>query len=226
MLNPMGRTYQGYSQANQSLLEEEVEEEEEEEEVVGTSSANKKSSLFPKVGLPIGGARRVSWGESSRMSVLRPNVHDDDEQHDQDSSDDEVPQSFMVEAASPRKPPRHSKGKGREGQKHPSKPSLSRRSILPTTNLDPIHLSMPPRPSDIDPSSPVVDTRPQVERKQMRGLDAYERALWNWVNVYNLDAFLQDVYSYYEGKGIYCMALSRGLNLLSAVHLLYNVPPY
>lgn len=49
----------------------------------------------------------------------------------------------------------------------------------------------------------------------MRGLDDYEKALWNWVNVYNLDAFLQEVYSYYEGKGIYCIALSRGLNLLS-----------
>jgi len=48
----------------------------------------------------------------------------------------------------------------------------------------------------------------------MRGLDDYEKALWNWVNVYNLDAFLQDVYSYYEGKGIYSIALSRGLNLL------------
>ena len=49
----------------------------------------------------------------------------------------------------------------------------------------------------------------------MRGLDAYERALWSWVNVYNLDAFLQEVYHYYLGKGIYCIALSRGLNLLS-----------
>ena len=49
----------------------------------------------------------------------------------------------------------------------------------------------------------------------MRGLDEYERALWDWVNVYNLDAFLQEVYYYYEGKGIYSIALSRGLNLLS-----------
>ncbi|EKM55276.1 uncharacterized protein PHACADRAFT_95774 [Phanerochaete carnosa HHB-10118-sp] len=49
----------------------------------------------------------------------------------------------------------------------------------------------------------------------MRGLDAYERALWNWVNVYNLDAFLQETYYYYEGKGIYSIALSRGLNLLT-----------
>ena len=48
----------------------------------------------------------------------------------------------------------------------------------------------------------------------MRSLDAYERALWNWVNVYNLDSFLQEVYTYYEGKGIYSIALARGLNLL------------
>jgi autophagy-related protein 9 len=48
----------------------------------------------------------------------------------------------------------------------------------------------------------------------MRGLDEYEKALWNWVNVYNLDAFLQEVYAYYEGNGIYSIALSRGLNLL------------
>ncbi len=37
---------------------------------------------------------------------------------------------------------------------------------------------------------------------------------------YNLDAFLQEVYSYYEGKGIYSIALSRGLNLLSV-----TIPP-
>ena len=52
------------------------------------------------------------------------------------------------------------------------------------------------------------------EAPQLRGLDAYERALWNWVNVYDLDVFLQDVYRYYEGKGIYSIALSRALHLL------------
>jgi autophagy-related protein 9 len=56
--------------------------------------------------------------------------------------------------------------------------------------------------------------RSSPPRSQMRGLDAYERALWTWVNVYNLDAFLQEVYYYYDGKGIYSIALSRGLNLL------------
>ena len=46
------------------------------------------------------------------------------------------------------------------------------------------------------------------------GLDDYQRALWNWVNVEDLDGFLQEVYAYYKGKGIYCIALARVLNLL------------
>ncbi|WVO15865.1 hypothetical protein L204_103527 [Cryptococcus depauperatus] len=47
------------------------------------------------------------------------------------------------------------------------------------------------------------------------GLSDYERALWKWVNVEDLDGFLQEVYNYYKGKGIYCIALSRVLNLLT-----------
>jgi len=47
-----------------------------------------------------------------------------------------------------------------------------------------------------------------------RDLDAYKVALWNSVNVYNLDAFLQDVYMYYHGKAVYSIALKRGLDLL------------
>ncbi|KAL7422199.1 autophagy protein atg9 [Cryptotrichosporon argae] len=47
------------------------------------------------------------------------------------------------------------------------------------------------------------------------GLDERERALWKWVNVDDLDGFLQEVYAYYKGKGIYCIVLVRVLNLLT-----------
>ncbi|EIW67742.1 hypothetical protein TREMEDRAFT_45223 [Tremella mesenterica DSM 1558] len=47
------------------------------------------------------------------------------------------------------------------------------------------------------------------------GLNEYEKALWKWVNVDDLDGFLQEVYDYYKGKGIYCIALARALNLLT-----------
>ncbi|KAK9768851.1 autophagy protein atg9 [Basidiobolus ranarum] len=42
-----------------------------------------------------------------------------------------------------------------------------------------------------------------------------ERALYRWHNIDNLDVFFERVYSYYTGKGIYCILLSRVLNLLT-----------
>jgi autophagy-related protein 9 len=109
-------------------------------------------------------------------------------------------------------------------------PSRMAQPLLPTHHP----VSQPPKPSDLDSegrgrsatpssvprapsslggaSSDATGTR--QTQKTMRGLDEYEKALWNWVNVYNLDAFLQEVYAYYEGNGIYSIALSRGLNLL------------
>lgn len=204
MLNPMsGRNYQGYLQANQSVLEE---EEDEQDEALSETKSPFRSS----------GDRRVSWGESSRMNVLRHNQPEQSHALHEESSDDEVPQSFMIETNTQAKrhhSPRQSKGKGKQASKHSSKHSVSR-PILPVTSED-VHL--PPRPSEIDPPT---DEEPQAQstRKQMRGLDAYERALWNWVNVYDLDVFLQDVYRYYEGKGIISIALARGLHLLYVIY--------
>ncbi len=48
----------------------------------------------------------------------------------------------------------------------------------------------------------------------MSMMDPKERALWMWANVENLDNFLQDVYDYFLGNGIWSVLLSRLLNLL------------
>ena len=45
-------------------------------------------------------------------------------------------------------------------------------------------------------------------------MDPKQRAMWMWANVENLDNFLQDVYDYFVGNGIWCIFLSRLLNLL------------
>lgn len=45
-------------------------------------------------------------------------------------------------------------------------------------------------------------------------IDPKERAMWRWVNVQNLDNFLQSVYRYYQGKGIYSIILYNVLKLL------------
>ncbi|KII89178.1 hypothetical protein PLICRDRAFT_53644 [Plicaturopsis crispa FD-325 SS-3] len=217
MLNPMNRTYQGYLQANQVLPEEDDEnassEDEQEDLEAGQSS---RSNIFRSKSK---GKQRVSWGaEASELNVLHPNIRQEDRIHDGDHSDDEVPQDFMIEATSPpsRKLPSSRSAKGKVPV-HPRQPlnSSSQRPtppILPTT----ANVSIPPRPSELEPDD-FARSEPSEPRqpKPMRGLDAYERALWNWVNVYNLDAFLQEVYYYYEGKGIYSIALSRGLNLLT-----------
>ena len=217
----LGRAYQGYMQANQSVLEEEEEEEDPAHASgdIETGHAHRSSVLK--------GKHRVAWGgDASEMNVLRPNIKQDDAKHDNDSSDDEVPQDFMIETTTPggRKPrspstPRAStyRGKEREARKQPLL-STSRKPappVLPTA----APVKIPPRPSelDVEDENAAVPLSEEQRPKQMRGLDAYERALWNWVNVYNLDAFLQEAYYYYEGKGIYSIALSRGLNLLSVI---------
>ncbi|OCH93860.1 APG9-domain-containing protein [Obba rivulosa] len=214
MLNPLGRTYQGYAQANQSVLEEE-EEEDGEQPDLEAGHAN-PSTLF-KSGSKSHGRQRVSWGgDASEMNVLRPNIRQEDAKHDQDSSGDEAPQNYMIETATPavrrQSSPRNmSKGKERETRRQPLSSASQRQTppVLPT-----VQVSIPPRPSELEAEARGQPLRePHV--RQMGGLDAHERALWNWVNVYNLDAFLQEAYYYYEGKGIYSIALSRGLNLLT-----------
>ena len=244
MLNPMSRTHGGYSQANQSLLEEDESRSSEEEDL---EAGRSRSTIFhsgaaqdiPLTNSRTKARRKVAWdAESSDVNVLRPNIRQEDKMHEQDSSDDEVPPSFMIEAAS--RNPAPPKGKERASNLVPdggrSLPlhSVSGRKLPPVVpkaaaqDLPAVVLT-PPRPSEVGGeadgevtprnsspgagfSEPLSDYRRQST--QMHGLDDYEKALWNWVNVYNLDAFLQEVYAYYEGKGIYSIALSRGLNLL------------
>ncbi|KAF9651480.1 APG9-domain-containing protein [Thelephora ganbajun] len=233
VLNPMARSrdYKGYIQANQSVLEEAEEDEADNASVFALQNSPRQSAqrdLTPQPTPPNSGWRGY---DASATNVLRPNIQEEDHKHvrldHSDSSDDEVPQSFMIEASSskPRRKPSKTKekAKAKELSQQPSRlPLLSKgdstRPILPTTTQDlkAIYAAPPLKPPEIDPPGQFphgYSSPPQP--KQMRGLDAYERALWSWVNVYNLDAFLQEVYQYYQGKGIYCIALSRGLNLLT-----------
>lgn len=50
-------------------------------------------------------------------------------------------------------------------------------------------------------------------RANLKHMDPKERALWKWANVENLDNFLVDVYSYFLGSGIYCILLTRAVNM-------------
>ena len=208
LLNPLGRTYQGYTAANQFVLEED------EEDTDGAASprdedidieAQARPTSTPKASH----AGSISMSRLSRggpeNAVLRPNVREDDRVQEESESDGEVPQSFLIESPAARRAPLSRKIRARD----------TRFASNSTTPADAPRISVPPRPSEINVEHPLA--RPSSASAQpspKRGLDAYERALWNWVNVYNLDAFLQEVYLYYHGKGIYSIALKRGLNLL------------
>ncbi|KAI0345226.1 APG9-domain-containing protein [Trametopsis cervina] len=225
MLNPMmGRGYQGYMQANQSVLEEEEEDRDEDRDDIEAGRGARRSSVSTVLGR---NGRRVSWGaDASEMNVLRPNIKADDQKQANDESDDEVPQDFLIETAppsgrarKPRVPTAPRAGKGKEADVPRQRPLYyTSRKTTPPILPSGAAVSIPPRPSELDGEETTSTTgHPLSEPKArpMRGLDDYERALWNWVNVYNLDAFLQEAYYYYEGKGIYSIALSRGLNLLT-----------
>lgn len=235
MLNPMARQYQGYSQANQSLLEEEDEARSSADEEANAEAGGSRSTIFQSTAedIPLSKSRthaqhRVSWNTPSDPRTLHPNIQQEDALHERESSDDEVPQSFMVEATSKKaKGKSKSKSESGGGRSQPlySVPGRNLPPVLPTHTTP--HTPTSPRPGfRSTPDSPAPRSTSRTSSndhdrppKQMRGLDAYERALWNWVNVYNFDAFLQEVYYYYEGKGIYSIALSRGLNLLSVTSL-------
>ncbi|OZJ04471.1 hypothetical protein BZG36_02682 [Bifiguratus adelaidae] len=50
--------------------------------------------------------------------------------------------------------------------------------------------------------------------------DIAQRAMWKWANVQNMDNFLGRVYSFYTGKGYWCILLARVLNLLSSLFVI------
>ncbi|UZJ52110.1 hypothetical protein CBS101457_001430 [Exobasidium rhododendri] len=52
-------------------------------------------------------------------------------------------------------------------------------------------------------------------RNATRSLNPRERALWEWGTLQDMDEFLQEVYAYYNGKGLFCIALTKVLNLLT-----------
>lgn len=229
-MNPMRSGYHGYTQARQSVVEEEEEatEEVDLEAGDGTLFHSAHEATSGSSSSKARGKRRVAWDPgASELATLHPNIHKEDKIHEQEESDDEVPQSFKVEAAQhPALTPKFvEEARQQESRRGHALYSTSGRSVprsKPTTEkpASPIP-APPPRPSELSANEIYRTPTPSQEsnssrqpRSTMRGLDDYEKALWNWVNVYNLDAYLQEVYSYYAGKGIYSIALSRGLNLL------------
>ncbi|KAF8328694.1 autophagy protein Apg9-domain-containing protein [Cantharellus anzutake] len=227
MLNPLGRNYRGYERARDDVVEEEEEAEADNEE---PEDRGEGTSRGARGWLQANAAPATGDMDRIRMGNLRPqtpeNVVRDPDSYDDD--DGEVPHSFMVEARRGPNSTKSPQSRTAAGDSKPGLPTsptklLSRapfKRAARATFSDVKGMSMPPRPSELQSPGnftlPVPNTTSASSAGGRKtGLDEHERALWNWVNVYNLDAFLQEVYAYYVGKGIYCIALYRGLNLLT-----------
>lgn len=125
-----------------------------------------------------------------------------------EEQDDEVPHSLLIEGREEALP--KIQGRRQIGQS-PSSAGPSNAGVQAkwqaAQEQQRLHLDIVP---------PLI--RPANIGRNLRGgssLDPRERALWMWTNVTNLDIFLKDVYDYYMGNGIWCITLSRLLDLLS-----------
>lgn len=142
-------------------------------------------------------------GRPRWLQQLSPRVAEADE-----GDNDDVPASLLIE--------------GHDVEDMPKPPAP------PSYGIDDHHDAYP----DVGPSSRRPRNRwesPQEYRKPRSLLPISERpgglsglasaspkdkAMWRWANVENLDNFLKDVYIYYLGNGIWCILMSRALNLL------------
>ena len=126
-----------------------------------------------------------------------------------DESDDEVPTSLLFEGN------QEPYTDFRENQPRPlpppvqGRPSREHRAKWKMTQ-ERQRLYENPR------EQPSRSPRPVRQVRSMATADPREQALWRWANVQNLDNFLKEVYEYFLGNGIWCILLSRGLNLLYA----------
>ncbi|KAI8048954.1 autophagy protein Apg9-domain-containing protein [Gilbertella persicaria] len=115
---------------------------------------------------------------------------------------------------------------------------MSRRLLSPHTSdeeedftLNPIHEHTPFQPQyyaeeqdELEaPDSLFLErqTPPYPTHHSTRGkVTTYDRTMWRWANVENMDDFFQRVYDYYQGKGIYCILLARLLNVLTLAFII------
>ncbi|CUS06936.1 unnamed protein product [Tuber aestivum] len=151
----------------------------------------------------------------SSMSRSKKNIYAPPRYRDEEEGDDEVPASLLLEVGAGPSKRRGSTG-GRSGVAGPALRAV-RNEPLPNTwaatGLEG-HQAREERRGDRRHQNEGKDFRRQA---RLGLIDPKERALWKWANVENLDNFLNDVYDYFLGKGIWSIALHRLLNQLTLV---------
>ena len=130
-----------------------------------------------------------------------------------DEANDEVPASLLVEVDHPARTFSKQQPGPRQGPATSAVPVTGRASGATRAKW---RATQQQQRLYQDPNIlPAYAGRPNRPKKQNTLLaQPREKALWRWANVENLDNFLQEVYQYYLGKGIYSILLRSTLNLL------------
>ena len=131
---------------------------------------------------------------------------------EEDDGYDDVPSSLLIEeeeeeaGAGPSRPAQQQPHKNRH--RSPRAPAALRR-----TKADAQWQAAQGKQKLYEDISPKPYS-PAVATPLLSSTDAREVAMWQWVNVTNLDTFMGEVYEYYREGGIWTICLGRLLDLL------------
>lgn len=154
---------------------------------------------------------RQPGARTRRTSGLGWPIHDDD-------GDNDVPASLLVEHNDHTSgtPGQHNRRTG--NHRTPAIPGSSRaRPQWEATQAQQrLH-----RDDSFPPFGRIRDAPTSFMTGVISG-SAKKKAEWRWANVSNLDKFIQDVYDYYVGCGIWCILLERVLHLLLVLLLKHD----
>ncbi|OKL63706.1 Autophagy-related protein 9 [Talaromyces atroroseus] len=143
------------------------------------------------------------------LQQLSPRVAEADE-----GDHDDVPASLLIEGHDvddmPRPPAPPSYG---VDDRHDAYPDFSPSSRRPRDRWETPQGRR--KPHRLLPASIVHKTERLGGFSGLASASPKDKAMWRWANVENLDNFLKDVYIYYLGNGIWCILMSRALNLLT-----------
>lgn len=128
-----------------------------------------------------------------------------------DDGDDDVPASLLIEGnqPSPGTPARPRKSKPRPQRKQPAIPGPSDQETRAHWEAAQAHQRL--HNEEAGAHRERQTPRPNIG---LLSGNPREKAMWRWINITNLDNFIRDVYDYYTGSGIWCIVLTRVLDLL------------
>ena len=152
-----------------------------------------------------GAGRNKSYSRSSKWLSHSPRLIEEE-------GDDDVPASLLIEGnkvpnlSLPSSP----KGKSPKVPKERNQiPTAARAGRDTRTQWEAAQAQQ-----QLHQELPAVGPPRIIQQHGILGTTPRDRAMWRWVNVVNLDNFIKDVYTYYQGNGMWCILLERSLNLL------------